>query len=108
MTFTISRGVNLAELRTALRLRPMSEFDPDKPARIYDNLNEGFFDWDLTSRMSGIIRSSGSNGRTSAHTAIATTHSARLAIRASHVARPERRQSGFQQNRSNPNISFPV
>jgi hypothetical protein len=46
MTFTIARGVNLAELRQALRLRPMSEFDPDKPARIYDNLNEGFFDWD--------------------------------------------------------------
>jgi hypothetical protein len=46
MTFTISRNVNLAELRTALRLRPMSEFDPDKPTRIYDNLNEYFFDWD--------------------------------------------------------------
>ena len=24
----------------------MAEFDPDKPARIYDNLNERFFDWD--------------------------------------------------------------
>ena len=24
----------------------MAEFDPDKPARIYDNLNEAFFDWD--------------------------------------------------------------
>jgi hypothetical protein len=23
----------------------MSEFDPDKPARVYDNLNERFFDW---------------------------------------------------------------
>ena len=46
MTFTIGRGVNLTELRTALRLRPMSELNPDNPARIYDNLNEGFFDWD--------------------------------------------------------------
>ena len=46
MTFTTARGVNLAELRTALRLRPMAEFDPDKPARIYDNLSEMFFDWD--------------------------------------------------------------
>ena len=24
----------------------MAEFDPDKPARIYDNLNERFFDRD--------------------------------------------------------------
>ena len=46
MTFTISRGVDLAEVRAALRLRPMAEFDPDKPARVYDNLNERFFDWD--------------------------------------------------------------
>ena len=46
MTFTIARGVNLAELRAALKLRPMAEFDPDKPARIYDNLNERFFEWD--------------------------------------------------------------
>ena len=46
MTFTIARGVNLAELRAALKLHPMAEFDPDKPARIYDNLNETFFDWD--------------------------------------------------------------
>jgi hypothetical protein len=46
MTFTTARGVNLVELREALKLRPMSEFDPDKPARIYDNLNEMFFEWD--------------------------------------------------------------
>jgi hypothetical protein len=46
MTFTNARGVNLPELRAALKLRPMSEFDPDKPARIYDNLNEMFFEWD--------------------------------------------------------------
>jgi hypothetical protein len=46
MTFTIGRDVDRAELRTALRLRPMSEFDPDKAARVYDNLNEQFFDWD--------------------------------------------------------------
>ena len=46
MTFTIARGVNLAELRAALKLRPMAEFDPDKPARVYDNLNERFFDWE--------------------------------------------------------------
>jgi len=46
MTFTISRGVNLAELRETLGLRPMSEFDPHKPARLYDNLNDRFFDWD--------------------------------------------------------------
>ena len=38
--------MNLSELREALKLRPMAEFDPDKPARIYDNLNETFFDWD--------------------------------------------------------------
>lgn len=24
----------------------MAEFDPDKPACIYGNLNEPFFDWD--------------------------------------------------------------
>ena len=23
----------------------MAEFDPDKPARVYGNLNEQFFDW---------------------------------------------------------------
>ena len=46
MTSTIARGVNLAELRATLKLRPMAEFDPDKPARIYDNLNDWFFDWD--------------------------------------------------------------
>ena len=46
MTFIIARGVNLTELREALKLRPMSEFDPAKAARIYDNLNEGFFEWD--------------------------------------------------------------
>jgi len=46
MTFTTARGVNLAELRAALKLRPMAEFDPGKSARIYDNLNEGFFDCD--------------------------------------------------------------
>jgi hypothetical protein len=46
MTFTIARGVNLVQLRVALKLRPMAEFDPDKPARIYDYLNERFFDWD--------------------------------------------------------------
>ena len=27
-------------------LQPMAEFDPDKPARIYDNFNEEFFNWD--------------------------------------------------------------
>jgi hypothetical protein len=46
MTFTTGRGVNLIELRVALKLRPMGEFDPGKPARVYDNLNERFFDWD--------------------------------------------------------------
>lgn len=46
MTFTTARGVNLAELRAALKLWPMAEFAPDKPARIYDNLNERFFEWD--------------------------------------------------------------
>jgi len=46
MTFTSSRGVNLAELRRTLGLTPMSEFDPAKRARIYDNLNEVFFEWD--------------------------------------------------------------
>jgi hypothetical protein len=46
MTFTISREVNLAELRRALGLRPMSEFDPAKRARIYDNLNDVFIEWD--------------------------------------------------------------
>jgi hypothetical protein len=38
--------VNLAELRRTLGLTPMSEFDPAKRARIYDNLNEVFFEWD--------------------------------------------------------------
>jgi hypothetical protein len=45
MTFTTARDVNLAELRQALKLQPMAEFDPSKPARVYDNLNEAFFDW---------------------------------------------------------------
>jgi hypothetical protein len=43
---TFSHGVDLAELREALGLRPMTEFNPDKPARLYDKLNESFFDWD--------------------------------------------------------------
>ena len=38
--------MNLSELREALKLRPMAEFDPGKPARIYDNVNERFFYWD--------------------------------------------------------------
>ncbi|HEY4212900.1 MAG TPA: hypothetical protein VGM84_15575 [Steroidobacteraceae bacterium] len=46
MAFTSARGANLAEQREALKLRPMAEFDPDKPARIYDNLNEMFFEWE--------------------------------------------------------------
>jgi hypothetical protein len=45
MTFTIARGVNLAEVRQTLLLRPMSEFNPAWSARIYDNLNERFFEW---------------------------------------------------------------
>ena len=49
MTFT--QGVNLLELRTTLGLRPMAEFDPHKPARLYDALNESFFHWDP--RMAG-------------------------------------------------------
>lgn len=43
---TFSNGADLIELRDQMGLRPMSEFDPGKPARIYDNLNEVFFDWD--------------------------------------------------------------
>jgi hypothetical protein len=46
MTWTIRRGIDLAERRKTLGLRPMSEFDPAQPARIYDNLNERFFEWD--------------------------------------------------------------
>jgi|HubBroStandDraft_5_1064220.scaffolds.fasta_scaffold159326_1 hypothetical protein len=42
MTFS---GYNdLVELRDTMRLRPMAEFDPGKPARVYDYLNEDFFD----------------------------------------------------------------
>jgi hypothetical protein len=46
MTFATARSMNLVELREALKLRPMAEFDPSKPVRVYDNLNERFFDWD--------------------------------------------------------------
>src|SRR5580698_1109745 len=42
---TFSQGVNLHELREQLGLRPMTEFDPDKPARIYDRLNDQLFEW---------------------------------------------------------------
>ena len=48
MTFT--QGANLLELRTTLGLRPMAEFDPHKPARLYDANGSGF-DWDP--RMAG-------------------------------------------------------
>jgi hypothetical protein len=47
MTYTTGRGVNLIELRVALKLRPMAEFDPGKAACVCDNLNEWFLDWDL-------------------------------------------------------------
>jgi hypothetical protein len=43
---TFSNGANLLELREKMGIRPMSEFDPGQPARIYDNLNERFFEWD--------------------------------------------------------------
>jgi hypothetical protein len=46
MTFTSARGVNLAELRASLGLRPMTEFNPDRRAHVYDNLNEVFIEWD--------------------------------------------------------------
>jgi hypothetical protein len=36
----------LAGLRAELGLRPMAEFDPDVPSRVYDSLNEEFFDWE--------------------------------------------------------------
>lgn len=36
----------LAGLRAELGLRPMAEFDPDMPSRVYDSLNEKFFDWE--------------------------------------------------------------
>jgi hypothetical protein len=35
----------LAGLRAELGLRPMAEFNPDVPSRVYDSLNEEFFDW---------------------------------------------------------------
>jgi hypothetical protein len=35
-------SVKLADMRAQLGLRPMAEFDPDKPAQVYDNLNEEF------------------------------------------------------------------
>ena len=47
---TLAQGVNLLELRTTLGLRPMAEFDPYKPARLYD-ANGSCFDWDP--RMAG-------------------------------------------------------
>ena len=43
---TFSQGMNLRQLREQLGLQPMTEFDPDKPARIYDQLNEELFEWD--------------------------------------------------------------
>jgi hypothetical protein len=46
IAMTFSGYTDLVELRDTMRLRPMAEFDPGKPARVYDYLNEGFFDWD--------------------------------------------------------------
>jgi hypothetical protein len=46
MTFSIAKGVNLAELRATRKLRSMAEFDPGKPARVYDYLNDDLFPWD--------------------------------------------------------------
>jgi hypothetical protein len=43
---TFSSGTDLADLRTALGLRPMSEFNPAAPARVYDYRDETFFKWD--------------------------------------------------------------
>ena len=46
MAVRLAIDADLARMRAALGLRPMGEFDPDKPARIYDSLNEEFFDRD--------------------------------------------------------------
>lgn len=35
----------LAGMRAELGLRPMVEFNPDVRSRVYDSLNEEFFDW---------------------------------------------------------------
>jgi hypothetical protein len=34
-----------AALRASLGLQPMTEFEPDRPARLYDLLNEEFLAW---------------------------------------------------------------
>jgi hypothetical protein len=44
MTFTTAETSTWPNC--ARRLKPMSAFDPGKAARIYDNLNEIFFEWD--------------------------------------------------------------
>jgi len=41
-----SRVDVLAGMRAELGLRPMAEFNPDVPSRVYDRLNEEFFDWE--------------------------------------------------------------
>jgi hypothetical protein len=46
MGMTFGKRLTLRELREQLGLRPMIEFDPDKPARLYDRLNEELFLWD--------------------------------------------------------------
>jgi hypothetical protein len=38
MTVRLAIDADLAEMRAALKLRPMAEFDPGEPARIYDSL----------------------------------------------------------------------
>jgi hypothetical protein len=43
---TFSDYTDLVELRDKMRLRPMAEFDPAKPARVYDYLDDDLFDWD--------------------------------------------------------------
>jgi hypothetical protein len=43
---TSDKGVDWAEERRQLGLRPMAEFDPSQPARLYDALGQEFFDWD--------------------------------------------------------------
>ena len=36
-----------------LHPRPMSEFDPDRPSRVHDQLNDKIIDWNPTWRLAG-------------------------------------------------------
>jgi hypothetical protein len=42
----VANDAMLTGLRAELGLRAMAKFNPDRPSRVYNSLNEEFFIWD--------------------------------------------------------------